>query len=137
MRGPQMAVLLAAACAPPRPAPAPEPFRPDAVVDRLYLGRNAGGREAVPDSAWESFLRAEVLPHFPGVTVLRAEGRWPVSADSVEAERSYVLEVVHPGDSASVARMMDVGRAYARRFGQSAVLRVVTPADSALILRPR
>jgi hypothetical protein len=135
-RGTRTAVLalLLAGCA-VRPAAGPVPAA-TAWLDRLYLGRSIDGREAVTDEAWERFLRETVTPRFPGgYTVLRGEGRWR-GADSTEAERSFVLEVVHRGDSTANARVLEIAREYRQRFHQQAVLRTSIPAATLLVTQP-
>jgi hypothetical protein len=126
-----LAVFLLSACG-PRPATRPSPA-PAAWLDRLYLGRNIDGRPGVSDAAWERFLHEVVVPRFPdGFTVLTAEGRWR-GADTTEAERSLVLEVVHAGDSTANARVLEIAGEYRSRFRQQAVLRVRVPAEPTLL----
>jgi hypothetical protein len=123
--------LLGSGCVPARAA-APAPRTID-WLDRLYLGRNIEGREGVSELDWERFLHQVVTPRFPdGYTVLRGEGRWR-GGDTTEVERSFVLEVLHPGDSTANARVLEIAEAYRQRFRQQAVLRVRLPADAALV----
>ena len=125
---------LVAGCLPGAAPPgAPRPPRPVAWLDRLYLGRSIEGRDAVTEQDWERFLHEAVVPRFPdGFTVLRGEGRWR-GADTTEAERSFVLEIVHAGDSTASARVLEVAREYRVRFRQQAVLRVRTAADTSML----
>jgi hypothetical protein len=138
LRGTRAVVLvfLLAGCV-PRPVAGPAPAA-TAWLDRLYLGRSIDGREAVTDEAWERFLRETVTPRFPdGYTVLRAEGRWRGAAtDTTEAERSFVLEMVHRGDSTANARVLEIAREYRLRFRQQAVLRVTAPVGTLLVVQP-
>jgi hypothetical protein len=129
-----LAVFLLAGCGPRTAAgPAPLAARATAWLDRLYLGRSVDGRFAVTDEAWERFLHETVTPRFPdGFTVTQAEGRWR-GGDTTEVERSFVLEVVHGGDSTANARMLEIADAYRVRFRQQAVLRVRLPADTTLL----
>jgi hypothetical protein len=127
------AFLLSGCAGRPAVGPAPSGPRAGAWLDRLYLGRSIEGHDAVTDQAWERFLHEAVTPRFPaGYTVLRGEGRWR-GADTTEAERSFVLEVVHPGDSTANARVLEIASEYRVRFRQQAVLRVRLPADTTLL----
>jgi hypothetical protein len=127
------AAFVLMACMPPAADPRPRQAPATAWLDRLYLGRSIDGRDAVTDEAWERFLHEAVAPRFPdGFTVLRGEGRWR-GGDTTEAERSFVLEVVHPGDSTANARMLEIAGEYRLRFRQQAVLRVRLPADTTLV----
>jgi hypothetical protein len=96
----------------------------------LYLGRSIPGGGEVSDEALARFLAEEVVPRLPeGFTVLEGTGFWR-DRDTGETirERTAVLVVLHaPGSRGTVA---EIAAAYARRFGQQAVLRVETPAEA-------
>lgn len=130
-----LGAFLLTGCVPRAVAPAPAERPAEAWLDRLYLGRNVEGRHAVTEEAWERFLHEAVTPRFPdGFTVLQGEGRWR-GRDTTEAERSFVLEMVHAGDTAADRRVLEVAREYRERFRQEAVLRVRMRADTAMITR--
>lgn len=96
----------------------------------LYLGRAIPGGGEVSDEALARFLAEEVVPRLPdGFTVLEGTGYWrDRETGQTIRERTVVLVVLHaPGDRGTVA---EIAAAYARRFGQQAVLRVETPADA-------
>ena len=96
-------------------------------IARLYVGRYRGSVEVVSDSAWARFLREVVTPRFPdGLTVWGASGQWQGAGGEVARERSFVLEIVHVLDRSGETRIEAVIDEYKRRFGQEAVLRVVT-----------
>jgi len=96
----------------------------------LYLGRAIPAGGEVSDEALARFLAEEVVPRLPdGFTVLEGTGFWR-DRDTGETirERTVLLVVLHaPGDRGAVS---EIAAAYARRFGQQAVLRVETPADA-------
>jgi hypothetical protein len=102
---------------------------PAAVADRLYCGMSVPSGGVVTDAQVEAFLTEVVEPRFPdGFTVWRARGAWMGGR-----EETTVIEIAHPGDAESLRRVEEIGAAYARRFGQSAVLRLTVPAHMKFI----
>ena len=96
---------------------------------RLFFGRSQGSVEVVSEEAWRAFLAEEVTPRFPdGLTVLDAAGQWRDGSGEIVRERTKLLLVLAlPGDDAML-RTDEIAEAYKQAFGQSSVLRVVTPA---------
>ena len=100
----------------------------DVVTERLYFGRNVANTLVVSDSAWATFLREVVSTRLPGgFTIWPAEGEWRGPGEGPRREPSFVLEVVHPPQSAGTdSAIVAIIAEYKRRFGQESVLRVVT-----------
>ncbi len=98
------------------------------VAERLYFGRNIADTLGVTDSAWTVFVADIVSARLPaGFTFWKAEGQWRGVDGQPKREPSFVLEVVHPARSAETeAAIQAIIAEYKRRFGQDAVLRVVT-----------
>lgn len=101
------------------------------VRDMLYFGRNTPGGNELSDSAWQQFVDEVVTPRFPaGLTTWDAAGQWRGSSGRVERERSKVLALLHPGDSASESSVAKAIAEYKHRFAQEAVLRERTATCS-------
>jgi len=98
------------------------------VAERLYFGRNIADTLGVADSAWTQFVRDIVSARLPrGFTFWKAEGQWRAADGRAQREPSFVLEIVHPPRSPETdAAIVAIIAEYKRRFGQEAVLRVVT-----------
>ena len=98
------------------------------LAERLYFGRNVADTLRVTDSAWTLFVTDVVGVRLPGgFTYWKAEGQWRGVDGRPKREPSFVLEVVHPARSAETdAAIVAIIAEYKRRFGQEAVLRVVT-----------
>src|SRR3954471_13596254 len=99
------AILSAGGCA-ARVMRSPGVVEPDSfqveVSDRLYFGRNIPGGGSVSESDWATFLADFVTPRFPaGLSVLKANGQWRSSNGVIEKEESYILDLLHPGDTVS------------------------------------
>ena len=87
----------------------------------------------VTKQAWDAFLSSEVTPRFPqGFTVISAAGQWQGESGEIVREPSYLLSVVHPGDSESESAIKAMVATYKERFQQEAVLRVKRPACTSL-----
>lgn len=95
------------------------------ISDRLYFGRNIPTGGTVSDRAWAAFLAEVVTPRFPaGLTVLSGDGQWRGADGAIAHEKSFVLELLHPDDTASEQAVREIAAEYQRRFAQEAVLRV-------------
>ena len=96
---------------------------------RLFFGRSQGSVEVVSEEAWRTFLAEEVTPRFPdGLSVLDAAGQWRNGSGEIVRERTKLLLVLAPSGGDAMQRTEEIADAYKRAFGQSSVLRVVTPA---------
>ena len=96
---------------------------------RLFFGRSQGGVEVVSEEAWRVFLANEVTPCFPdGLTVLDAAGQWREGSGRIVRESTKLLLVLAPPGGDAMQRTDEIASAYKQAFGQSSVLRVVTPA---------
>ena len=109
-------------------APCPPGTEPFAEY-RLFFGRSQGAVEVVSEAAWRAFLANEVTPRFPdGLTVLDAAGQWRDGSGEIVRERTKLLLVLAPPGGDAMQRTDEIAEAYKQAFGQSSVLRVVTPA---------
>lgn len=112
-----LALLLSACASVPR-------VEVTGVADRLYCGRSINGGGEVTDAEVADFLEEIVEARFPeGFTVWTAEGRWKGGE-----ERTLVIEIVHPYGAEYDRKVEEIAQEYRRRFRQSSVLRVRTPA---------
>ncbi|MDE3052995.1 MAG: DUF3574 domain-containing protein [Gemmatimonadota bacterium] len=99
----------------------------DAVLERLYFGRNIGDTAVVSDSAWAAFVRDVITPEFPrGATIWGATGQWLAPAGNLVRERTFVVELLHAPTTEADRRVDAVIAAYKRQFAQESVLRTVT-----------
>lgn len=85
------------------------------VITTLYLGRGPDAR-TVGDAAMRDFLDHEVVPRFPGFTMVDAAGAWRGAMESTE-----LLLIGHAGDPRALAQVDAVAAAYARRFAQELI----------------
>ncbi|MFL5496077.1 MAG: DUF3574 domain-containing protein [Gemmatimonadales bacterium] len=112
------------AVAAPEPVPSCQAGETGLVRDVLYFGRNRPVGGEVADSDWNAFLTAVVTPRFPdGLTIVEAHGQWRDRSGVVERERTELVTLLHPADSASQQAVEEIANEYKRRFGQEAVLR--------------
>ena len=94
------------------------------VSDRLFCGLSIPGGGSVSQAELDAFVEEVVATRFPdGFTVWRAHGHWKGGN-----EESLVIEIIHPRDPQSDARVRAIADEYRKRFRQEAVLRVTTPA---------
>ena len=105
--------------------PGTEPF----AEFRLFFGRSQSSVEVVSEEAWRAFLANEVTLRFPdGLTVLDAAGQWQEDSGAIVRERTKLLLILAPLGADAMQRTGEIADAYKQAFGQSSVLRVVTPA---------
>ena len=112
-----LAILVSAL---PAAAQAPEP---PTVVERLYFGRDMGGRGTVSERQWRAFVSAVAAPRLPGMTVTDGRGTWRDAAGRVVGEETFVVEVMHAEGDGVGAQLDTVAWEYMSRFGQEAVMR--------------
>lgn len=92
------------------------------VESKLYFGLSRADGGTVEDLQWQDFLTREVTPRFPnGFTVLNGYGQWRGEDNSIIAERSKVLIVVHPGTDEDAKALAELKSAYVKRFHQESV----------------
>ena len=109
---------LAPVCVPPLKA---------AVQVDLYFGRDTDKGE-VSESDWATFLADEVTPRFPeGLSVLEVQGQYREPSGRIIRERTKLLVIVLFDAANQQAKVGEIARAYARRFGQHSVFRVERP----------
>ena len=88
----------------------------------LYFGlaRPAG---TISGKQWKAFVREEVTLRFPqGFTTWEAQGQWQAANGQISRERSKVLLLVHPDNSAVRDSVVSLIASYKRRFQQESVL---------------
>ncbi len=94
----------------------------------LHFGRNIGGRLAVGDRQWQTFLRRELTARFPdGLSVLDAQGQWRDRSGHIVHEPSKIVIVVVPDDAAARVRLDAAAAAYKKRFRQESVAVLTRP----------
>jgi Uma2 family endonuclease len=94
---------------------------------RIYCGRRRSKGRPVTEAELRSFINSSIRPRFDAFTIQRARGYWQATS-----EPSFVIEIVHPSDSAQ-ANVAEIAADYKRRFGQDAVLIVRSDVQSALV----
>ncbi|MBI3148628.1 MAG: DUF3574 domain-containing protein [Betaproteobacteria bacterium] len=120
-------LCLLAGCANLAPSNCPEGSQ-TWVREEVFFGTDKpGGKVSTED--WADFLGKSVTPRFPqGLTVWPASGQWRDEQGKIVREESYVLTLVHSGDTTTEAAVKALTRDYRQRFQQEAVLRVRSSA---------
>ena len=96
----------------------------------LYFGSNKPDGTAVTPEEFQQFLDAEITKRFPdGLTLLTGLGQFKGSSGVVERERSMLLILLYPVDSArsSGQKIEEIRTLYEDRFHQESVLRADEP----------
>jgi hypothetical protein len=95
------------------------------VRTELYFGTNRPGGE-VSDLEFAGFMDCEITPRFPdGLTLLTGYGQYLTALGALTRERSKVLILFYPEQTADVGkRIEEIRDAYKRAFQQESVLRV-------------
>lgn len=97
-----------------------------AVETEVFLGLSREHAANVPPRAVVRFVKDEVMPTFPGATVVRAQGWWEGST-----EPARVIVLVHAPDQTDA--VYQIARRWTVLWQQSAVLVVSKPVTSALV----
>lgn len=119
-------MLLGACAQPQQPAGCSPPLKTALQVD-LYFGRDTDKGE-VSESDWANFLAEDVTPRFPeGLSVLEVQGQYREPSGQIIRERTKLLVIVLFDAANQQAKVGEIARAYARRFGQHSVFRVERP----------
>ena len=102
------------------------------VRGELYFGTTTDEGTAYSEEEWNAFLDAEITPRFPaGLTVLTGLGQWQQESGEVIQERSEVLVILYPLETARESSVLleEIRDVYETQFNQESVLRVdVAPA---------
>jgi hypothetical protein len=96
----------------------------------LYFGSNKPDGSVVTPDQFQAFLTAEITPRFPdGLTLLTGLGQFKGSSGVVERERSMVLILLYPIDTArsSGQKIEEIRALYNQKFQQESVLRADEP----------
>ncbi len=116
----------------PRQIVCAAPLAP-ALLETLHFGTNMPDGAAVTAETWQTFLSEVVTPRFPsGFTTWEASGQWRNTAGTIERERTYVLQVIHPPSDDVAQPLARIVEEYRRRFRQEAVLHTHAPTCMAL-----
>ena len=99
-----------------------DPAKPTLRAE-MFFGRTIGGRLAVGERQWTTFLNREIAPRFPdGLTVIDAQGRWRDPATgAIVREPAKLVIVVTADDAAARERIAAAAAAYKQRFRQKSV----------------
>ena len=99
--------------------------------DRLYRSEVFLGLQSpkgpVTPQQWSHYLKTELLPKVPGLTVLDAKGFWVNSKNKMESENSKVLILIHKGDPETLQKIKKALLKYKEMFEQEAVLSLIHP----------
>ena len=118
--------MLLGACAQQLAPVCVPPLKATVQVD-LYFGRDTDKGE-VSESDWATFLADEVTPRFPeGLSVLEVQGQYREPSGQIIRERTKLLVIVLFDAASQQAKVGEIARAYAKRFGQHSVFRVERP----------
>ena len=102
------------------------------VQELLYFGREKPGGQ-VSAEEWAQFLNETVTPRFPaGLSAWQASGQWQSASGALIHEPSYVLSLVHSGETKTETAVREIVTAYKSRFEQEAVLRVTSHVCTSL-----
>lgn len=103
--------------------------KPRQVETSLYFGFSKADGGEVPDSAWQQFLRSEVLRTFPeGFTVIPSAGMWR-EGERVMSESSTVIVSLNRMDGLLSKRIDSLRERYKKAFHQQSVMRVDIAVD--------
>src|SRR4051794_16928559 len=100
------------------------------VRTELYFGSNMPGGSVVTPEQFQEFLDQEITPRFPdGLTLLTGLGQFRGSSAKIERERSMLLILLYPAESArgSSQKIEEIRVAYEKKFYQESVLRADEP----------
>jgi hypothetical protein len=101
----------------------------------LYFGSNKPDGSAVSPEEFQHFLDQEITPRFPdGLTLLTGLGQFRGSSGRIERERSMLLILLYPLQTArgSGQKIEQIREAYKRAFQQESVLRADEPRPECL-----
>jgi hypothetical protein len=99
-----------------------EPF----LRTELYFGSNKPDGTVVTEREFQRFLNDVITPRFPdGLTLLTGLGQFRGSNGVIQRERSMLLILLYPRDSArsSGQKIEEIRAAYLKAFDQESVLR--------------
>ena len=96
---------------------------------RMFFGLLQKDGKVVTEEEWRRFLADTITPRFrDGLTVFDANGQWLAPSGTVVREPAKVVLAVAWTDPAKGMKFVEeISVAYAKRFNQSAVFRVVGP----------
>ncbi len=100
------------------------------IRTELYFGSNMPNGSSVTPEQFQEFLDQEITPRFPdGLTLLTGLGQFRGSNAKIERERSMLLILLYPAESArgSSQKIEDIRVAYEKKFYQESVLRADEP----------
>src|SRR5262249_9335667 len=92
----------------------------------LYFGSAKPDGTVVTEAEFRGFLDTEITPRFPdGLTLLTGLGQFRGSSGAIVRERSMLLILLYPKDSArsSSEKIEQIRAAYLKAFNQESVLR--------------
>jgi hypothetical protein len=96
------------------------------IRTELFFGSNKPDGSVVSERDFARFLDQEITPRFPdGLTLLTGLGQFKGSSGVIERERSMLLILLYPRETAraSGAKIEAIRTAYKIQFSQESVLR--------------
>ena len=96
------------------------------VKTELFFGTARPDGTAVTRREWQTFVKSEIVPRFPGgFTLLEGRGWWRTARGEPVDEDSRLLVLIHRPEDAG--RISAVRQRYKERFRQESVLQVTHP----------
>jgi hypothetical protein len=86
----------------------------------MYFGRNVRFGAPVSEGQWTRFVARELMPRFPGLTILDAQGAWRENEREVR-EKTKLVIVALPDTAANREQIAAAAEAYKKRFRQTSV----------------
>jgi len=96
----------------------------------LYFGTNKSDGSVVTPEQFQEFVNEQITPRFPdGLTLLTGLGQFKGSNGLIQRERSMLLILLYPVDTArgSGEKIEAIRNAYVSKFNQESVLRADEP----------
>lgn len=78
------------------------------------------------------FVNEAIVPRFPGITIVQAEGRWPRGMEVVSEESRLVTIIGQDGPDLT-AELRIIAEAYKARFSQESVLVMRKPVEFSFV----
>jgi hypothetical protein len=92
------------------------------LVTKLYFGLSSP-RGEISAEQFGAFVDSAITPRFPdGLTVYEAAGQWRGADNTVDRERSMVVEIVHQRSADADSAVRLIAESYKTTYQQESVL---------------